>query len=410
VHCGTAEKTMNVTVGQASVVSADLNVDSELDVQLEAFLGAVCTEAFPVCAKGYDAEAPWAETNRHKNALSLAIKSLLEGRVIRRAEDRISSVLQGSCLSSIDVGRPVNSAVWHPHQAILAVGSSDNGVRATYASNGSTAQVMQGHTSFIHAVAYSPDGGFLASASADSTAKIWNAATGALVRTLTGDLIQHTAPVLALAYSPQGAHIATGAQDSTIKIWDAATGACAQTLNIYSDKILSLAFSPDGRHLSSGGSDHRIRVWDTGMWSNTRTMVHDGVVNSVTYSPDGSRLASGSDDTTLRIWDPADGACTRTLYGHKLAINAVAYSPDGRHVASGSDDLTVKIWDTNTGACVATLTGHTLPINSVMYSRDGTQLVSGSDDGIIRIVNLLKLTGSPNGSLTGSLAGSTFRT
>jgi serine/threonine protein kinase len=82
-------------------------------------------------------------------------------------------------------------------------------------------RTLEGHTSNVFALAYSPDGKTLASGSVDNTVKLWNASTGAVIRTLEG----HTDSVRALAYSPDGKTLASGSRDKTVKLWNASTGA-----------------------------------------------------------------------------------------------------------------------------------------------------------------------------------------
>ena len=81
------------------------------------------------------------------------------------------------------------------------------------------AQILGGHSSLVSAMAWSPDGHHILTASDDGTARIWDATTGDNTLTLT-----HTYPVSAVAWSPDGHHILTGSQDGTARIWDATTG------------------------------------------------------------------------------------------------------------------------------------------------------------------------------------------
>jgi WD40 repeat protein len=119
-----------------------------------------------------------------------------------------------------------------------------------------------------------------------------------LVRTLSG----HSEAVLSVAYSPDSRRLASGSNDRTVKIWDAETGALIRTLR-HSERVLSVAYSPDSRRLASGSSDNTIKIWDAETGALLRTLSgHSEIVRSVAYSPDGRRLASGSLDKTVKIW------------------------------------------------------------------------------------------------------------
>jgi len=254
----------------------------------------------------------------------------------------------------------------------------------------SRSRVRTGHTCLVSAVAVSRDGRFIVSGSWDRTVKVWDAQSGALLRSLGG----HTAPVSAVAASPDGRFIVSGSWDDTVKVWDAQSGALLRSLEEHTDWVRAVAVSPDGRFIVSGSEDRTVKVWDAQSGAPLRSLGgHTGPVFAVAVSPDGRFIVSGSLDYTMKVWDAQSGALLRSLEGHTHLVSAVAVSPDGRFIVSVSLDYTVKVWDAQSGALLRSLEGHTDWVNTVAVSPDGRFIVGGSEDHTIRAWNLQQRDG-----------------
>ncbi|QRW13369.1 Notchless protein [Ceratobasidium sp. AG-Ba] len=283
---------------------------------------------------------------------------------------------------------PVSSVGYSPDGAYIVSGSSDKTVRIWDARTGKqVGQSLDGHTSAVYSVGYSPDGAYIVSGSDDNTVRIWDARTGKQVgQSLDG----HTSGVSSVGYSPDGAYIVSGSWDNTVRIWDARTGKqVGQSLDGHTSAVWSVGYSPDGAYIVSGSSDNTVRIWDarTGKQVGQSLDGHTSPVWSVGYSPDGAYIVSGSSDNTVRIWDARTGKQVgQSLDGHTSPVNSVGYSPDGAYIVSGSSDKTVRIWDARTGKQVGqSLDGHTSAVYSVGYSPDGASIVSGSQDNHLRV-------------------------
>jgi WD40 repeat protein len=149
--------------------------------------------------------------------------------------------------------------------------------------------------------------------------------------------------VTAVAFSPDGGLLATGSTDRTARVWDAASG--QERLRVTHDEgVAAVAFSPDGRLLATGSFDPAGRVWDAASGQERLRVTHDGAVWAVAFSPDGRLLATGSADQTARVWDAASGQ-ERARVIHDAAVAAVAFSPNGRLLATGSADHTARTWN-----------------------------------------------------------------
>jgi WD40 repeat protein/serine/threonine protein kinase len=271
----------------------------------------------------------------------------------------------------------VHSVAFSPDGKHLATASADQSVKVWDAASGQETLTLKGHTKEVLSVAFSPDGKRLASGSWDGTVKVWDAATGQETLSLQG----HTAEVYSVAFSPDGNRLASASYDRTVRIWDAQTGQETLSLKGHSDQVKSVTFSRDGQRLASASRDGTVKVWDAG--TGLETLSLKGASAAVAFSPDGTRLAGGDD--TVQVWEAATGQETFTLRGHTGALTSVAFSPDSKRLASASQDHTVKVWDTATGQETLSLKGHTGLVSSVAFSPDGKRLASASHDRTVRV-------------------------
>jgi WD40 repeat protein len=276
----------------------------------------------------------------------------------------------------------LNAVAVAPDGRWLATASSDGTARIWDAATGQQRAVLAGHTGWVRAVAVAPDGSWLATTGSDRKVRIWEAATGQQRTLMAG----HAYEVTAVAVAPDGSWLATSSSDRTARIWDAATGQQRAVLAGHTDSVTAVAVAPDGSWLATASSDRTARIWDAATGQQRAVLAgHTGWVNAVAVAPDGGWLVTAGSDGTTRIWDAATGQQRAVLAGHTDSVYAVAVAPDGRWLATVGSDGTTRIWDAATGQQRAVLAGHSYEVKGVAVAPDGSWLVTAGDDRTVRI-------------------------
>ncbi|PXX37206.1 NACHT domain-containing protein [Undibacterium pigrum] len=276
----------------------------------------------------------------------------------------------------------VTSCAFSPDGHSLLSASDDNTLRLWDVATGTLLREFIGHVDTVTSCAFSPDGHNLLSASDDNTLRLWDIATGTLLREFVG----HADWVMSCTFSPDGCSLLSASYDKTLRLWDAASGMVLQELVGHADTVTSCVFSPDGRSLLSASRDNTLRLWDVATGTLLREFVgHADWVMSCTFSPDGHSLLSASRDNTLRLWDLATGQTLREFVGHADWVKSCTFSPDGRSLLSASYDNTLRLWDVATGTVLREFVGHADWVMSCAFSPDGQSLLSASDDSTLRL-------------------------
>jgi WD40 repeat protein len=178
--------------------------------------------------------------------------------------------------------------------------------------------------------------------------------------TKTISFLGSTAITASLAHNKDRTILASASSDDTIRLWDAATGKLLKLLYSPSDPVNPNAlamntvnFSPDGNLLAAGFHNGEVAVWDTSKGVNNITMLkkfkaHNDFVDAVVFDRSNTLLATASDDKVVKIWDLSRGVEkmqeTKVYQGHADHVNTIAFSPVANILASGSADGTIRFW------------------------------------------------------------------
>lgn len=284
----------------------------------------------------------------------------------------------------------VTSLDWSPAGPFIATASEDHTARVWDVSP--RTRVLAGHTQEVFAVAWSPSGDRLASASLDGTARVWDAITGDQLLVLRGP-----AEMGGVLWSPSGDRLVTDPwfADPTVVVWDVAPSSPKYGQKLHSMEShyggIGRSWSPREDRFIVTGFDGTARIWDAGSGEALLTFESHGgnAVTSADWSPDGERMVTTCEDGTALVWDPTTGEILLTLDVEEASwMTRAAWSPNGKRIATHSEDTTGgRIWDTNTGELLLTFTGHTASVFGLDWSATGDRLLTVSNDGTAKIWN-----------------------
>jgi WD40 repeat protein len=272
----------------------------------------------------------------------------------------------------------VNSVSFSPNGQWVASASKDGTARLWDLRGQEKAEFQ--HNADVYSVSFSPDGQSIATASRDGTVKLWNL-QGKEIATFKG----HNGSVYSVTFSPDGKKLATASRDNTAIVWNL-KGDRLAILRGHTKSVDDVAFSPDGKRIATASRDGTIRLWNLRGQQLARFEKNGIPFYSVSFSRDGKTLATAARDNTAKIWD-LQGKLLLTLKGHQELVNNVIFSPDGQFIATASSDGMAKLWDWQ-GRELMTFKGHLEPVFDVAFSPDGRQIATASSDSTVKLWQL----------------------
>ena len=274
-------------------------------------------------------------------AIASAIHTAVQGnrQYLIKLYDRKS---QKETLSfNIPGGRTFDIATFSPDDKYVAIDTPDNSLALWDLSSQQLVRTFDGFGRAVWSVVFAPDQKTLAAAFIEGTVRVWDRTSGKQKFEKHSKLEQ-----LGIAFSPDNKYLAVGMDRNVAEIFDAETGASLRSFSFPKATVGLIFFSPDGSKLfatTNDGSLYSCNIRDGQLVNFTES--HSNEVTSFSFSPDGKKVATGSVDRTVKLWDVSTRKLLRTIRGHGSWVTSVHWSPDGRYLLSGDTDGLIKMWD-----------------------------------------------------------------
>lgn len=264
---------------------------------------------------------------------------------------------------------------------------------------------LAGHRSEVRAIALSSDDSLLATADSAGSLKIWNAASGRMVRSLPCGY------ALSLVWLPDDQHVLVGCKDGTLKTYDVRSGIQLEDIPAHQGPIWSVTLHPDGQSCLTASGDKDVKFWEFESRSqdeegeeseqeeqeddedtsrnasailglaHIRTLKMTDDVLCARFSPDGKLLALALLDSTVKVFYADSLKFFLSLYGHKLPVLSLDISGDSKLCVTVSADKNAKIWGLDFGDCHRSLFAHEESIMAVAFEKgdQGGGLMGGRE-------------------------------
>ena len=281
---------------------------------------------------------------------------------------------------------------------IRFLGGSDNIINIFDIENGEKINSLYGHESRIWDLNCSKKSKLLASASGDSTIKIWNINSNLFeekrekrIKCIQTIKNNEKYDFYCVKIHPDEKHLIGSGYDSTIKLYDIETNSLVQNFNGHNSSIATILFNAYGNLIISGSKDSTIKFWDIRSSICLKTFSqHLGEITSIELNKSGSNLLSCSKDNSNRLWDLKLMKPIQKFKGHQNTYKnhiKASFGSNEQIIFGGSEDGFIYAWDVNSGKILKKLSGHKDIVYNTIWNSKKSILASCSHDKTVKIWN-----------------------
>jgi WD40 repeat protein/energy-coupling factor transporter ATP-binding protein EcfA2 len=268
------------------------------------------------------------------------------------------------------------AAEWNADESRILTASADGTARVWDAQTGAELVTLS-HEGSVWKTQWNADESRILTRSEDGTARVWDAETGAELVTLS-----HEGSVYQAQWNADESRILTASYDGRARVWDAETGAELVTLS-HGDAVWEAQWNADESRILTQSDDGTARVWDAETGAELVTLSHGDRVTQAQWNADESRILTRSDYGTARVWDAETGAELVTL-SHEGWVYQAQWNADESRILTASADRTARVWDAETGGELVTLS-HEDTIYQAQWNADESRILTASEDGTARV-------------------------